>query len=83
MRLRGFPFQNEVSDFIDQHEKIFVIEQNRDGQMRTLLMNELNFVPDKLASITHIDGTPIDARYICQSIEVLLENILPQKGGAA
>jgi len=83
MRLRGFPFQNEVSDFIDQHEKIFVIEQNRDGQMRTLLMNELNFVPDKLTSITHIDGTPIDARYICQSIEALLEKTLPHKGGAA
>ena len=83
MRLRGFPFQNEVRDFIDLHEKIFVIEQNRDGQMRTLLMNELNFVPDKLASITHIDGTPIDARFICQSIESLLEKTLPHKGGAA
>ena len=83
MRLRGFPFQNEVSDFIDQHDKIFVIEQNRDGQVRTLLMNELNFVPDKLASIAHIDGTPIDARYICQSIETLLEKTLSHKGGAA
>jgi len=83
MRLRGFPFQNEVEDFINRHEKLFVIEQNRDGQMRTLLMNELNFVPDKLTSITHIDGTPIDARYICQSIKALLEKTLPHKGGAA
>lgn len=81
MRLRGFPFQNEVREFIDRHERLFVIEQNRDGQMRTLLMNELGFAPDKLISITHIDGTPIDARHICQSIETKLTQT--PKGGAA
>ncbi|MBA3012056.1 MAG: 2-oxoacid:acceptor oxidoreductase subunit alpha [Proteobacteria bacterium] len=83
MRLRGFPFQNEVREFIDRHETLFVIEQNRDGQMRTLLMNELGFAPDKLISITHIDGTPIDARHICQSIETKLTQTLTPKGGAA
>jgi 2-oxoglutarate/2-oxoacid ferredoxin oxidoreductase subunit alpha len=81
MRLRGFPFQNEVSEFIDQHEKLFVIEQNRDGQMRTLLINELGIVLDKLLSVAHIDGTPIDARYISQSIEAVLAKT--PKGGAA
>ncbi|MBI9090814.1 MAG: 2-oxoacid:acceptor oxidoreductase subunit alpha [Desulfobacterium sp.] len=82
MRLRGFPFQDEVCDFIDRYGKVFVIEQNRDGQMRTLLMNELCLVPDNLISITHIDGTPIDARFISQSIETELSKTQPPKGGA-
>jgi 2-oxoglutarate ferredoxin oxidoreductase subunit alpha len=81
MRLRGFPFQDEVLEFIDQHKKLFVIEQNRDGQMRTLLINELGIVLNKLVSVTHIDGTPIDARYISQSIEAVLAKT--PKGGAA
>ncbi|MBU0972274.1 MAG: 2-oxoacid:acceptor oxidoreductase subunit alpha [Proteobacteria bacterium] len=83
LRLRGFPFQNDVREFIDRHERLFVIEQNRDGQMRTLLMNELGFAPEKLISITHFDGTPIDARHICQSIEAKLTQTLTPKGGAA
>ena len=83
LRLKSFPFQDEVRDFIDQHETLFVIEQNRDAQMRTLLINELCLVPDKLISITHIDGTPIDARYICQSIEAVLAQTQTSKGGAA
>ncbi len=82
MRLRGFPFQDEVQNFIDQHEMLFVIEQNRDGQMRTLLINELGCTLDKLISITHIDGTPINARHICQSIEERLIKIQLPKGGA-
>lgn len=86
MRLRSFPFRDEVLDFINRHEHIFVIEQNRDAQMRTLLMNELRLHPDKLLSITHIDGTPIDARYISRSIEEML-TLIPRtqapKGGAA
>ena len=81
MRLRGFPFQDEVLAFINQHEKLFVIEQNRDGQMRTLLINELGIVLDKLISVAHIDGTPIDARYISQSIEAVLAKT--PKGSAA
>jgi 2-oxoglutarate ferredoxin oxidoreductase subunit alpha len=64
MRLRSFPFADEVADFIDQHEELFVVEQNRDGQMRTLLMNELNVDPFKLLPILHYDGTPITARFI-------------------
>jgi 2-oxoglutarate ferredoxin oxidoreductase subunit alpha len=82
LRLRGFPFQDEVKDFMDQHETLFVIEQNRDGQMRTLLINELDLLPNKLISITHIDGTPIDARHICRSIEEQMAKIKPPKGGA-
>jgi len=68
MRLRAFPFADEVAEFIEAHEEVFVVEQNRDGQMRTLLMNELNVDPHKLVPILHYDGTPITARTIATAI---------------
>jgi 2-oxoglutarate ferredoxin oxidoreductase subunit alpha len=68
MRLRAFPFPDEVLEFIDAHEEVFVVEQNRDGQMRTLLMNELNVDAHKLVPILHYDGTPITARFITGAI---------------
>jgi 2-oxoglutarate/2-oxoacid ferredoxin oxidoreductase subunit alpha len=68
MRLRAFPFAERVADFIDAHEEVFVVEQNRDGQMRTLLMNELNADPMTLIPILHYDGTPITARFIVHAI---------------
>lgn len=73
MRLRGFPFQDEVIEFLDNHEQIFVIEQNRDSQMRTLLINECNIFPDKLISITNINAMPITAMHIFHSIEEKLK----------
>jgi len=68
MRLRAFPFPDEVEEFIGAHEEVFVVEQNRDGQMRTLLMNELNIDPHKLIPVLHYDGTPVTARFISQAI---------------
>jgi 2-oxoglutarate/2-oxoacid ferredoxin oxidoreductase subunit alpha len=68
MRLRGFPFADEVSDFIADHERVFVVEQNRDAQMRTLLTTELEIDPAKLVPILHYDGTPITARFIVKQI---------------
>jgi 2-oxoglutarate ferredoxin oxidoreductase subunit alpha len=68
MRLRAFPFPDEVQAFIDAHEEVFIVEQNRDGQMRTLLMNELNIDPQKLIPVLHYDGTPITARFISLAI---------------
>ena len=68
MRLRGFPFADEVADFIADHERVFVVEQNRDAQMRTLIMNELEIDPAKLVPILHYDGTPITARFIVKAI---------------
>ncbi|MBU1342971.1 MAG: 2-oxoacid:acceptor oxidoreductase subunit alpha, partial [Proteobacteria bacterium] len=87
LRLRGVPFQDEVTDFIDRHEHIFVIEQNRDCQMRTLLINECGICPEKLVSITNIDGMPITATHILHSMEQELKSLLtpgakPHKGGA-
>jgi 2-oxoglutarate ferredoxin oxidoreductase subunit alpha len=68
MRLRGFPFADEVADFIADHERVFVVEQNRDAQMRTLIVNELEIDPAKVVPILHYDGTPITARFIVKAI---------------
>jgi 2-oxoglutarate ferredoxin oxidoreductase subunit alpha len=69
MRLRAFPFPESVADFIASHDKVFVVEQNRDGQCRTLLMSELGIDPAKLVAVLHYDGTPITARFISSEIE--------------
>ncbi len=68
MRLCAFPFPASVSEFIAAHDKVFVVEQNRDGQMRTMLINELEVNPAKLIRVLHYDGTPITARFIIRSI---------------
>lgn len=68
MRIRSFPFGKEVEQFIENHEKVFVIEQNRDAQMRTLLINELEIYPKKLVSVLNYDGFPITANNIYQQI---------------
>lgn len=78
LRLRAFPFQDEVIDFIQDHETIFVIEQNRDGQLRTLLMNECRIPPDKLQSILNFDGLPITADFITAKIQACFDQGLPQ-----
>jgi 2-oxoglutarate ferredoxin oxidoreductase subunit alpha len=68
MRLRAFPFPASVAEFIEKHERVFVVEQNRDAQMRSLLVNELDIAPQKLVKVLHYDGTPITARFILQAI---------------
>jgi 2-oxoglutarate/2-oxoacid ferredoxin oxidoreductase subunit alpha len=77
MRVRGFPFADEVEEFIDAHEKVFIVEQNRDGQLRMLLMNELDANPAKLVKVLHYDGTPITARFIAGAIADRLEVTKP------
>jgi 2-oxoglutarate ferredoxin oxidoreductase subunit alpha len=68
MRLRAFPFPQSVSDFIAAHDVVYVVEQNRDAQMRTLLINELEIDPRRLVKVLHYDGTPITARFITRAI---------------
>ena len=68
LRIRGFPFSHEVDDFIAAHDRVFVVEQNRDAQLRTLLMNEGSVDPAKLVPVLHYDGTPITARFIAGEI---------------
>ena len=68
MRIRAFPFNDEVVDFVSRYDKVFVVEQNRDGQMRSLLVNECQADPTRLIPILHYDGTPITARFIIREI---------------
>jgi 2-oxoglutarate ferredoxin oxidoreductase subunit alpha len=68
MRIRAFPFPDSVRAFIEQHEQVFIVEQNRDAQLRSMLANELQLDPARLVSILHYDGTPITARYIVRAI---------------
>ncbi|MCB1534942.1 MAG: 2-oxoacid:acceptor oxidoreductase subunit alpha [Rhodoblastus sp.] len=83
MRVRGFPFAHAVDDFIASHEKVFVVEQNRDAQLRTLLMTEIGASPDKLVSVLHYDGSPVTARYIARAIADLVARAeTPAKEGA-
>ncbi len=68
LRVRAFPFHDEVGEFIEAHEQVFVVEQNRDAQMRMLLVNECDASPAKLIPVLHYDGTPITARFIAKEI---------------
>ncbi|MBL7767017.1 MAG: 2-oxoacid:acceptor oxidoreductase subunit alpha [Chitinophagaceae bacterium] len=68
MRLRAFPFNEDVAAFIQDHDRVFVIEQNRDAQLRSLLVNELDINPSKMIKVLNFDGTPITADFISSSI---------------
>jgi 2-oxoglutarate ferredoxin oxidoreductase subunit alpha len=68
LRVRAFPFADAVYDFIAEHETVFVIEQNRDAQLKTLIVNEGGVDPARLTSILHYEGAPITARFITGEI---------------
>ncbi len=69
IRLKSFPFNKQVEDFINSHDKVFVIEQNRDAQLRSLLMIELDADPKKLISVLNFDGMPITADAIINKLK--------------
>ncbi len=69
MRVRAFPFGKAFRDFVDAHERIFVIEQNRDAQFRSLMMIELGIDASKLVSVLNYDGMPITADNILRQIK--------------
>ncbi|NNU42829.1 2-oxoacid:acceptor oxidoreductase subunit alpha [Ramlibacter montanisoli] len=75
MRLRAFPFPDSVPEFIASHDQVFVVEQNRDAQMRTLLVNELEVDPARLVKVLHYDGTPITARFITGAITAHVQEL--------
>ena len=77
LRVRGFPFGPEVGEFIASHEQVFVVEQNRDAQLRTLLLVEDGIDPAKLVPVLHYDGTPITERFITGAIAALLRVAKP------
>ncbi|HZZ62969.1 MAG TPA: 2-oxoacid:acceptor oxidoreductase subunit alpha [Roseiarcus sp.] len=68
LRIRAFPMTREVSDFIASHDRIFVVEQNRDAQMRTLISTDLGVATDRWTPILHFNGMPTSARFIHREI---------------
>ena len=80
MRLKAFPFNEDVKAFCAAHDKIFVIEQNRDAQMRSLLMVEANVPGEKLFATLNYDGTPMTAKFVRTTI---LSHLQPAKKQAA
>jgi len=69
LRLRAYPFTNEVHEFVKQHDRVYVVDQNRDGQMHQLLTLDLsNADAAKLRSVRHYNGLPVDARSITDDI---------------
>ncbi len=77
-RAKAFPFSDEVKEFIDKHEVVYVVEQNRDAQLKTLLMLDIDTNPAKLVSLLHYNGMPLNAGFV---VEKVLEEIA--KGRAA
>lgn len=75
IRIKSFPFNDVVKTFIDTHETVFVIEQNRDAQIRTLLINELEVNPKKLKKVLNFDGMPITADFIANQISSNLSQL--------
>jgi 2-oxoglutarate ferredoxin oxidoreductase subunit alpha len=72
LRVRGFPFGDEVEEFLAAHETIFVVEQNRDAQLRSLLVLETAVEKRKLRSILHYDGLPMSATCIIEGVNTAL-----------
>ncbi len=68
LRLRAFPFHSSVNSFVADHDFVYIVEQNRDAQMRSLIVNECGIDPVRLVPILHYDGTPITARFIAGAI---------------
>jgi 2-oxoglutarate ferredoxin oxidoreductase subunit alpha len=76
LRLRAFPFTQEVASFIEAHKLIFVVEQNRDAQLKSLILIELGVDPGKLISVLNYNGLPITAEFIAGRITEALNPVL-------
>jgi 2-oxoglutarate ferredoxin oxidoreductase subunit alpha len=79
IRIRAYPFAQTVNDFVNAHTSVFVIEQNRDAQLKTLLVTDAKLDPAKLISLLHYDGTPITARFIVDRITQQARTVVPLK----
>ena len=73
LRIRAFPFSPEVVNFLQEHDTIFVVEQNRDAQMKALLMLEYNDIADRLVSILHYNGMPIPSECVVTGVSIKVE----------
>ncbi len=73
MRVRGFPFAPEVQQFLDRHDITFVVEQNRDGQLRNLLTLETGVPMEKMESVRYYGGFPMSAHHVISGVKAKLE----------
>jgi 2-oxoglutarate ferredoxin oxidoreductase subunit alpha len=73
MCVKAFPFNNQVQEFLDKHERVFVVEQNRDAQLRSLLVQEMDVSKRKLISVLHYDGFPIGSNHVLDGVMSSLE----------
>jgi 2-oxoglutarate ferredoxin oxidoreductase subunit alpha len=73
MRVRGFPFGEDVRAFVEQHETTFVVEQNRDAQLRSLLMLETGAGIEKFESVRYYAGFPMSAHHVVSGVKARLE----------
>jgi len=69
MRVRAFPFTDEVEAFMADHDEVFIIEQNRDAQLLNMLLTETNVPREKLIPILHYSGEPLNYRFVCDALE--------------
>ena len=67
-RVKAFPFTESVSDFINKHERVYVLEQNRDAQLRSLLILDANADPKTLVSMLHYNGMPVSAGFVIDRV---------------
>lgn len=80
LRIRGFPFSALIEEFLASHEKIFVIEQNRDEQLRKMLLMETDCTKEKLVSITNYGGQPLSKGHVLEGIAHHLQGSLIEVG---
>jgi 2-oxoglutarate ferredoxin oxidoreductase subunit alpha len=73
MRVRGFPFPSEVQQFLDRHDITFVVEQNRDGQLRNLLTLETGVPMEKMESVRYYGGFPMSAHHVIEGVKARIE----------
>ena len=83
LRVRAFPFSERVYDFIAAHDTVFVVDQNRDGQLRAMLLIEGNLDPARLVSVLSYDGMPVTADLLVHSISAHLEPVRALAMGAS
>ena len=83
LRVRAYPFADSTREFVLDHDSVFVVEQNRDAQLRTLLIEQFDLDPARLIPILHYDGTPITARFISGEIGKRMQsaNVLQLRDG--
>jgi 2-oxoglutarate ferredoxin oxidoreductase subunit alpha len=77
LRVRAYPFAEEIIDFIRSHERVFLVEQNRDAQLKTLLLDTGRVDANKIVSVLHYDGTPVTAHFIVSGIARRMQEIAP------